>query len=163
MAKKDTIIRTIVLVVALVNQILTSTGHSVLPISDDLAKELKEGTSIKVRFCKDDYTTVVPYTIIKKDGNFYMNLEFQTAMIRYINERFVDIELIINEESGLKIPNSAITSKEFFTIPKKCFTTGGDSDQLGLLIQNKDNNDVTLVTPTIYYESVRLHQNIQNE
>lgn len=134
----------------------------VLPISDDLAKELKEGTSIKVRFCKDDYTTVVPYTIIKKDGNFYMNLEFQTAMIRYINERFVDIELIINEESGLKIPNSAITSKEFFTIPKKCFTTGGDSDQLGLLIQNKDNNDVTLVTPTIYYESEKAYY-IDNE
>ena len=133
-----------------------------LPVSDDLAKEMKEGTNIKVRFCKDDYTTVVPYTIIKKDGNFYMNLEFQTAMIRYINERFVDIELIINEESGLKIPNSAITSKEFFTIPKKCFTTGGDSDHLSLLVQNKDNNDVTLVTPTIYYESEKAYY-VDNE
>ena len=83
-------------------------------------------------------------------------------MIRYINERFVDIELIINEESGLKIPNSAITSKEFFTIPKKCFTTGGDSDHLSLLVQNKDNNDVTLVTPTIYYESEKAYY-VDNE
>lgn len=124
-----------------------------ISISDDLAKEMKDGSTIKVRFCKDDYTTVVPYTIIKKDGNFYMDLKFQTALIRYVNERFVDVELIISEESGLKIPNSAITSKEFFTIPKKCFTTGGDSNNLGLLIQNKDNSDVTLITPTIYYES----------
>ena len=38
--KTDTIIRTIVLVIALVNQILTSTGHSVLPISDDQVNEL---------------------------------------------------------------------------------------------------------------------------
>ena len=38
--KKDTIIRTIVLVLALVNQILTSTGHSVIPISDDQVAEL---------------------------------------------------------------------------------------------------------------------------
>ena len=38
--KKDTIIRTIVLLLALVNQILTSTGHSVLPISDDQVSEL---------------------------------------------------------------------------------------------------------------------------
>jgi SPP1 family holin len=30
-----TIVRTIVLVVALVNQILTSTGHSIIPISDE--------------------------------------------------------------------------------------------------------------------------------
>lgn len=33
--KKDTIIRTTVLVVALANQILTSTGHDILPITDE--------------------------------------------------------------------------------------------------------------------------------
>lgn len=38
--KKDTIIRTIILVLALVNQILTSTGHSVIPISDEQITEL---------------------------------------------------------------------------------------------------------------------------
>lgn len=40
MAKKDTIIRTIVLALALINQILTSTGHSVIPISDDQVTEV---------------------------------------------------------------------------------------------------------------------------
>lgn len=35
MIKRDTLVRTIILVVALVNQILTSTGHSILPITDD--------------------------------------------------------------------------------------------------------------------------------
>ena len=33
--KTDTIVRTIILVVALVNQILTSTGHAVIPVSDE--------------------------------------------------------------------------------------------------------------------------------
>lgn len=33
--EKDTIIRTVVLIIALINQILTSTGHPVLPISDE--------------------------------------------------------------------------------------------------------------------------------
>lgn len=37
--KRDTIIRTIVLFLALVNQILTSTGHSVIPVdSEELAE-----------------------------------------------------------------------------------------------------------------------------
>lgn len=124
-----------------------------IQISDNMAKEMKDGTNIKVRFCKDNYTCNVPYTILKKEGAFFMKLQFQTAMIRYINDRFVEIELIMREESGLKIPNSAITSKDFFKIPKKCFTTGGDSDRPGLLIQNKDITDVNLVTPTIYYET----------
>ena len=38
--KTDTIIRTIVLTLALINQILTSTGHSVIPVSDDQVAEL---------------------------------------------------------------------------------------------------------------------------
>ncbi len=38
--KKETIIRTIVLVIALVNQILTSTGHTILPIEDEQVTEL---------------------------------------------------------------------------------------------------------------------------
>ena len=40
MVKKDTIIRTVVLVLAFVNQILTSTGHSLIPISDEEITEL---------------------------------------------------------------------------------------------------------------------------
>ena len=33
--KADTIIRTVVLIVALINQILTATGHSIIPIDDE--------------------------------------------------------------------------------------------------------------------------------
>ena len=38
--KTDTLIRTVVLVIALINQILTSTGHSVLPITDEQVTEV---------------------------------------------------------------------------------------------------------------------------
>ena len=38
--KTDTIVRTVVLVLALINQILTSTGHSVIPVTDDQITEL---------------------------------------------------------------------------------------------------------------------------
>lgn len=38
--KIDTIIRTVVLVLALANQILTATGHSVIPISDEQVSEI---------------------------------------------------------------------------------------------------------------------------
>ena len=41
--KVETIIRTITLALALVNQILTSTGHSVIPVSDD---QIAEGISL---------------------------------------------------------------------------------------------------------------------
>lgn len=37
---KDTVIRTVVLALALINQVLESTGHSVIPISDDQVTEI---------------------------------------------------------------------------------------------------------------------------
>ena len=38
--KTDTIVRTVLLVVALINQALTITGHAILPISDEQITEL---------------------------------------------------------------------------------------------------------------------------
>jgi SPP1 family holin len=38
--KKETIIRTVILAIALINQILTAIGYSVIPIDDDLITEL---------------------------------------------------------------------------------------------------------------------------
>lgn len=37
--KKDTIIRTVILILALVNQILESTGHSVIPVDNETITE----------------------------------------------------------------------------------------------------------------------------
>ena len=35
-------------------------------------------------------------------------------MIRYAEERFLNIELIMEDESGLKIPKSSVVNEKFF-------------------------------------------------
>lgn len=127
----------------------------VIEISKDLAESLGEGSYIKVRFCKDDFTTNATYTILEENDSYFLQLSFKTAMIRYINDRFLDIELVMNNKSGLKIPKSAITSKEFFTVPKEYFVQGGDSDDYGLMVttDGKDGQTVNFISPTIYYET----------
>lgn len=126
----------------------------IIEINANLADDLKENNYIKIRFCRDDYTCNATCTIIKRDGKYYLNLSLKNSMIRYMDERFTDVELVINTNTGLKIPNSAIVSKKFYTIPKEYFTSGGDSSASGLMIQSKSSKDntVELVTPTIYYE-----------
>lgn len=127
----------------------------IVPIEESLAKMLNEKSAIRVRFCKDNFELDTACSVIKDKDNHYLNLSFNKGMIRYINDRFVDIELVMNDKIGLKIPQSAITTKEFFTIPKKYFTVGGNSNNPGLLIvQTVDGVETTTLShPTLYYET----------
>ena len=130
--------------------------HVILPISSELATELRDETIIRIRFVKDSKEMYAEYEIIEKDGTYYMVLTMKNAMIRYASERFLEIELLLAEETGLKIPNSAIVEKEFYTIPGEYFLKGNDSDADGLLIEktDKDGNPITeFINPTIYYRT----------
>lgn len=136
----------------------------IVPITETLAKQLNERTSLKIRFCKDDYTVDTACSIIKEEDRYYLNLSLIRGMVRYINERFIDIEIIMSDDTGLKIPQTAITSKEFFTIPKKYFTIGGDSSNPGILVKQNVNSEesVKLLSPTVYYETEEFYY-IDNE
>ena len=127
----------------------------IVPIDEALAKMLNEKSAVRVRFCKDDFELDTACNVIKGKDNYYLNLTFNKGMVRYINERFIDIELVMNDKTGLKIPQSAITTKEFFTIPKEYFTVGGDSNNPGLLIKQTVDGveNMALIHPTLYYET----------
>ena len=127
----------------------------IVPVSEELAIQLNNSSNVKIRFCKDNFTTNASYGVLRKGNNYFLNISLKKAMIRYANDRFVDIELLLGEKSGLKIPQSAITKKEFFTVPKSYFTVGGKSNELGILqreIVEEETVD-TFINPTIYYET----------
>ena len=65
-----------------------------------------------------------------------MILSLHNNMVRFAGDRFTDVELLLTERSGLKIPNSSITEKAFYTVPKEYFTRGGDSNSLGLYVRD---------------------------
>ena len=71
-------------------------------------------------------------------------------MVRYVGERFLDIELILEDETGLKIPKSSVTEKEFYIIPEDYITLGGNSSQSGVLVQS-DGEDASFHAVDVYY------------
>ena len=130
--------------------------HIILPITTQLAQELKDDTLIRIRFVKDAKEIYAEYVIQEKDGVNFMVLTMKNAMIRYASERYLEIELLMAEETGLKIPNTAIVEKEFYTIPVEYFLKGNDSNADGLLIEkiDKEGNYITeFIEPTIYYRT----------
>jgi hypothetical protein len=74
-------------------------------------------------------------------------------MIRYLDNRFIDIELVTNTQLGLKIPVSSIVTKRFFTVPDEYAAFGGDSNEIGFLkaVTDREGNATTqFVMPVIY-------------
>lgn len=128
----------------------------VLPVPQDVALELADDDTLQLRFVKDDKKTYATYTLTQSDGQDYVILTLRSSMIRYAKERYIEVELLLNEKTGLKIPNSAITEKEFFTIPKEYFMRGGDSQNEGILVERTDDDGkkyTEFIAPTIYYET----------
>lgn len=135
-----------------VYKLITNEDWNVIcAISDETHASLTETTVIEVKFKKDNTTCWVNYELRDIDGKHYVILQFHNNMIRFANDRYIDIELLINEKSGLKIPNSSIVEKSFFTVPKEYFTKGGDSNSLGLYLVDSNAGSVTFIAPTIYY------------
>lgn len=128
----------------------------IIPIEETMATALLDDDIMKIRFLKDDKTAYATYTVESRNGAYYLILTLRNAMVRYAKDRFLEVELLLTEETGLKIPNSAITEKEFYLIPTSYFVKGGDSASEGLLVERTDKNgksSTEFLTPTIYYET----------
>ena len=121
-------------------------------IDETTASQIDEGEYFQIRFKEDQATTWVQCSVVIKEERYFLVMSLHDSLDRYATSRFVRIELLLQEESGLKIPNSAIAEKEFFTIPKAYFYQGNNSSQWGVMVEGK-NETSEFVTPTIYYET----------
>lgn len=129
----------------------------VIPIEDDpvLVERLVEEKYVEVRFLKNQYTSwgaVDSFT--NEQGETFVSLTFTNSMITFCTDRFIDIELLLEDERGLKVPQSAIVEKEFFIVPKKYVTQGGNSGNYGVLLEtyDDDGNPTTKFVETTIYE-----------
>lgn len=124
---------------ALYKTVSSENWYLMVPIT---AKEAKQYTStlespedsfvLRVTFRKDDssmYAAAVVRSIGRKP---YLQLKFNTAMVRYISDRYLEVELGSADPSGLKIPNSSITTKQFYVIPTD-FLIKSDDGSYGVM------------------------------
>ena len=129
--------------------IITDERWSLLiPLSDKQAEKLKDRSTIRVKFLKDDMTHNGDFSIITIDGGKYGQIDFNKGLIRYASDRFLDIELVTNTVVGLKIPLSSIVTKDFYVVPSRMATTQNNETGFMLASGNKDSG--TFKSVSIY-------------
>ena len=117
----------------------------VIPIDAERGAEIQQEDYVKVRFLKNQYESWGKAQLFTgSDGNTFLSLTFTNSMVTFVSDRFLDIELILNDETGLKIPNSSIVEKEFFLIDEDFVTTNENTGTQGVLRQcYLDNGDIS--------------------
>ena len=128
--------------------IITDERWSLLiPLSDRQVEKLKDRSTIRVKFLKDDMTQNGDFSIITIDGDKYGQIDFNKGLIRYASDRFLDIELVTNTVVGLKIPLTSIVTKDFYVIPSRMSTT--QDNQTGFTLY-EGKNKTTFKNVSIY-------------
>ncbi len=126
--------------------------NMVIPIGEEAANVLKDMKVIEIEFSEDNARTWCNCRIAEQAGAKYLILSLDDSMERYADSRFIPIDLLLDERAGLKIPNSSIVKKTFFTVPKDYFFRGNDKKSEGLLKKDIENGNQFLNT-TIYFEN----------
>ena len=110
-------------------------------------------TYIQIRFDKDDEIVWPSVTVQYVDGQAYGVLTFVNSMIRYAGDRYLDFEILRDETVGLKIPQSAVTEKDFFVIDVSYITKSEDKTGFMKKTVSEDGTEsMEFVDSTIYYQ-----------
>ena len=108
----------------------------VIPVEASYGAMLEEEEYVKVKFLKNQYESWAAVKLLQNsDGNTYAQLSFTNSMVTFVSERFLEIELILDEETGLKIPNSSIAEREFFLVPEEFVLVEDGSSECSVIRQ----------------------------
>lgn len=136
-----------------VYKLVTSENWTLMvPLTDRMAAALAGRESIQVKFVKDGESQNGTLTIVNIGSQKVARIELVNGMTRYAGDRFLEVELVINTQSGLKIPVSSIVEKEFYTVPLDYLTLGDNGDAQGFLkeVRKGDTSSSEFVSATIY-------------
>lgn len=109
---------------AVYKEITSEKWSIIIPVEEERIATLQGVDYVQVKFSKNQYKSWGKVNILGKDGDYTMvELQFTNSMITFAKDRLINIEIILNNDSGLKIPNSSIIEKEFYLIPKEFAVT----------------------------------------
>lgn len=139
----------------------------VLSVPKELYQELNKRQSsdkkngdevsyVDITLSRENINAKVPYELYKKENGYFVKIAMDRYVIHYINDRYLDVEISMDQAEGLKIPTSSVLKKEFYAVPTDYFTQAGDNGATGLIKEVYDKSgDVTysFVEVSEYYET----------
>ena len=126
----------------------------ILPIDNKIVSELTDQSSVAIRFLKDGTTADATVSVVQNKNTYFAKLDMDHSVVRFASDRFLDIELLLNKKSGLKIPKTAIEQRNFYIIPQEyVISNNDDSNEVTVLVEtytNSGKSEQKYKTTTVY-------------
>lgn len=138
-----------------VYKLITSENwYLIAELSDKQVKELSDQDTVTVNIHNSSKNITCNFELTKQDNKNFIIISMNQQMVNYINDRFIDIVILQDQNNGLKIPNTSITKKSVYKIPIDYLSQGSDSTSNNLLnikvLDDKGEVSLKQVSPDIY-------------
>ena len=128
--------------------------YLIAPLTEEEKRSLNNNETVRINIHNSSKNITCNFRLTEVDNKYFIIIALNQQMVNYINDRFIDIVILMDQKDGLKIPNSSITEKDIYKIPEDFLSKGSDSmDEHFLNIKQLDEQgEVTIkqVRPTIY-------------
>lgn len=99
----------------------------ILPLSDEDADRLAEDTRVTLYLPNVSHEVYGDIEVLQNGTDHYAKITLDKLMVNYCDERFLNIEIVMDKDEGLAIPNTAIVEKSVIKLPKDYMVAGNNS------------------------------------
>ena len=127
----------------------------IVPVDQEQYNKLSGRNYVDITIEQDGIKTTAAVSVFQVGNDLLAELSLQRYLVRYLDQRYLDVSISLNSVTGLKIPKSAIVEKAFFKVPLVYFTSGGNSSSDGLVRETYTENgeiEYTYIATDIYYK-----------
>lgn len=120
--------------------IIDESWKIMIKLTDEQIQNYSDISVVDIYFPTEDIKTSAYFSIINNGASSYGVIELKRYMINFADKRFINIQILGDSKSGLKIPKTAVAKKSFFKIPEEYLTSGGNSNDDGFLVETINEN-----------------------
>lgn len=136
-----------------VYKIITGDTWSIVVLLNESLYGQLLGKNTATFYLNHDLKVTAPINCFKKGNDYFAEITMDKYLSNFTSKRFIDVKFEMEHVEGLKIPETAITFKDYYRIPEEYIVPGGDgrTQERGLLVE--EFNTETGTTQYTFHEA----------
>jgi len=120
-------------------KVITNDNWKIVVLLDDVLYGALLGSDTATFYLNDTLKVTAPISCYRKEDSYFAAISMDKYLSNFSSERFLNVKFELEETEGLKIPETAITQKDFYRIPEQYVVLGGNAEEetlsKGLLVE----------------------------